>query len=124
MRISNWSLNVSVKHFAMHLPGCTGKDALRSRRSCDSILSNSRMVSPKFCRKWITTPSAPLRKLRDNLLMSRPPLLEEEGKKLVLNGVQDHNLLTSISPNAQWDVFPTCRCDLIWTAQPRRGGEN
>src|SRR5215470_15471599 len=95
MRISNWSLNVSVKHFAMHLPGCTGKDAVRSRRSCDSILSNSRMVSPKFCRKWITTPSAPLRKLRDNLLMSRLPLLEEEGKKLVLNGLQDHNLLTS-----------------------------
>src|SRR5215831_16784712 len=33
-----------------------------------------------FLRNWITTPSAPLRMLRDDLLMSRPPLLGEEGK--------------------------------------------
>src|SRR5262249_19873215 len=31
----------------------------------------------KSCGNWITTPSAPQRMLRDNLLMSRPPLLGE-----------------------------------------------
>src|SRR5262249_19118001 len=34
----------------------------------------------KILWNWITTPSAPERRLRDILLRSRPPLLEEEGK--------------------------------------------
>jgi hypothetical protein len=49
-----------------------------------SILSSRRRggdQSPEqFCWNLVTTPSAPERRLRDILWMSRPPLLGEEGK--------------------------------------------
>src|ERR1051326_1490829 len=51
-----------------------------------SILSSRRrggdQTPIEFWRNWITTPSAPQRRLRNILLMSRPPLLDEEGKML------------------------------------------
>jgi hypothetical protein len=64
-------------------PPLRGGVAARSRKSCEASLARADGVVFNFNKilsNLITTPAAPKRRLRDILLMSRPPLLGEEGK--------------------------------------------
>src|SRR5262245_9878655 len=64
-------------------PPLRGGVAARSRKSRVASLARADGVVfnlNKILRNLITTPSAPQRRLRNILLRSRPPLLEEEGK--------------------------------------------
>src|SRR5262249_26041354 len=97
---SMWSMRVNSRGAATHRshgrkglllkwwsgefsPPLRGGVAARSRKSRGASLARADGVVfnlNKILRNLITTPSAPQRRLRDILLMSRPPLLEEEGK--------------------------------------------
>src|SRR5262249_48969686 len=74
--------------FEQHSPPLQGGVAARSIKRSRSSARADGVVSKfkqRICSKFLTTPSAPQRWLRDILLMSRPPLLVEEGNVAQIN---------------------------------------
>jgi hypothetical protein len=69
---------------ARFFPSSPSRGGCAIKKKARSILSSRRrggdQPPTKICWNLITTPSAPQRRLRDILLMARPPLLGEEGK--------------------------------------------
>src|SRR5262249_54197720 len=57
-------------------------------------------------------------------LIAQPPLLEEEGKSLSSTDSKPHLLTSTSCRTLMGRRFSACRCDLIWTPQPRGGGES